>query len=160
MNEKPPSFPGPRAAIPVAPPTQALPQFPLAAPEPAPVQAAPAPAAKAPAKKAPAKPKAKVKAKAKTKKAAPKRKVGKHPALAAPYKKGDAYAALAQQPKNPNRPKELRNQLATVLGVLGQLSKSEGPLYTQLVSDLNKLSRKQRANVLGALVQTFGFQQG
>lgn len=95
------------------------------------------------------------------KKAAAKRIVGKHPALAAPYKgtravKGDPYVAMAGRAKNPNRPLEMKNQLSAVLSMVGTLQKQELVFFSQAVPAMQALSRAGRKRVIAALQQVYG----
>lgn len=91
-----------------------------------------------------------------------KRKVGKHPALAAPYGKKKKAKRIPfraqftnQAPKNPNRPLELKTQLANVLALLPGMKKPEVEAFTAAMGQMQALSRSGRRRVLTALGQVY-----
>lgn len=58
-------------------------------------------------------------------------------------------------PKNPNRPLEMKNKLATVLGLVGQLQKAELVSFTNVMRHMENLSRSGRKRVIAALQQVY-----
>lgn len=76
-----------------------------------------------------------------------KRVVGKHPALALPYGK---------QPKNPNRPLEMKHQLSALVGAIGGMAKNAIPVLGKIVEQMLDLSRTERKEVIGALQKIYG----
>lgn len=72
--------------------------------------------------------------------------------------KKTAKRAASKAPKNPNRPLELKNQMAMILATATKLTREELGGFMVAIETVGKLSRRGRANVITALANTYGIK--